>query len=155
MEKINYLPTLHDAETELLPGQLEVLHQQVILEGGDNASTQSKFNYAWGLIKSNDIAEQRLGIKILSDIYKDTPQRRRECLYYLSIGCYKSHEYTMAKKYIDALSEHEPDNRQVKMLKQMIEEKIKDEAWKGLMIGSGFVAGAAILTGWLVRQRKK
>ncbi|CAL9734320.1 mitochondrial fission 1 protein [Monosporozyma servazzii] len=155
MSKVDYLPTLDDASDALLPQQLEVLHQQVVNEGGDDATIQSRFNYAWGLIKSPEVNDERLGIKILTDIYKESPNRRRECLYYLTIGCYKVNEFTMAKRYVDTLYEHEPNNKQVQMLKRMVEDKIQRETIKGIAIGAGVVAGIATVIGLMSRSRRR
>ncbi|CCD22403.1 Fis1p NDAI_0A02450 [Naumovozyma dairenensis CBS 421] len=154
MTKINFLPTLQDAYEPLFPQQLEALRQQVVSEGGDLASIQSRFNYAWGLIKSQDINDQRLGVKLLTDIYKQEPSRRRECLYYLTVGCYKSGEYTMAKRYVDTLYEHEPNNKQVKTLMDMVEDKIQKESLKGIVIVTGLVAAAATVVGIVFRKKK-
>lgn len=155
MSKVDYLPTLEDASDALLPQQLEILRQQVINEGGDDATIQSRFNYAWGLIKSPEVNDERLGIKILTDIYKESPSRRRECLYYLTIGCYKVNEFTMAKRYVDALYEHEPNNKQVQMLKRMVEDKIQRETVKGIAIGAGVIAGVATVIGLMSRSRRR
>ncbi|CCF56436.1 hypothetical protein KAFR_0B01370 [Kazachstania africana CBS 2517] len=155
MTKNDFLPTLEDANDPLFPQQIEILRQQVIAEGGDEATIQSRFNYAWALIKSQDIDDERLGIKILTDIYKEFPSRRRECLYYLTIGCYKVSEYSMAKKYIDVLHSHEPNNKQVQNLKKVVEGKIQSETIKGVAIGAGVIAGVATLIGIMSRSRKR
>lgn len=155
MTKINFLPTLEDAFEPLLPQQVEILRQQVLSEGGDVASIQSRFNYAWGLIKSVEVNDQRLGIKLLTDIYKESSSRRRECLYYLSIGCYKLGEYTMAKRYVDTLQEHEPNNKQAAALKSMVEDKIQKETVKGLAMATGVIAGAATIAAIFFRNKRK
>ncbi|KAH3902745.1 probable Mitochondria fission 1 protein [Saccharomycodes ludwigii] len=155
-ERLAYLPTLEDAYGELPPAQLEILRQQVLSEGGDIASIQSRFNYAWGLIKSNDVDNQRLGVKLLSDVYKEAPKRRRECLYYLTIGCYKMGEYTMAKRYIDALAERESShNTQVFALKKMVESKIASQSLKGLALVSVVIGAAAYGINVYMRGSKK
>lgn len=155
MTKINFLPTLEDAFEPLLPQQVEILRQQVLSEGGDVASIQSRFNYAWGLIKSEEVNDQRLGIKLLTDIYKESSSRRRECLYYLSIGCYKLGEYTMAKRYVDTLHEHEPNNKQAAALKSMVEDKIQKETVRGLAMATGVIAGAATIAAIFLRNKRK
>lgn len=155
MAKFNFLPTLQDAFEPLLPQQVEILRQQVLTEGGDSASIQSRFNYAWGLIKSDDANDQRLGVKLLTDIYRESTTRRRECLYYLGIGCYKLGEYSMAKRYVDTLHEHEPNNKQASALKSMVEDKIQRETVKGLAMATGFIAGTATIVALLFRNKKK
>ncbi|KAG0671034.1 mitochondrial membrane protein [Maudiozyma exigua] len=151
----SFLPSLADVMDPLYPQQLEVLRQQVLAEGGESATTQALFNYAWGLVRSQLVDDQRLGVKILSDIYKETPGRRRECLYYLTIGCFKLHEYQMAKRYVDVLSTHEPNNKQVQVLKKIVEGKIEKETMKGLLVGAGVVAGIATIAGYMFRAKKK
>jgi fission 1 protein len=84
-----------------------------------HATTQTKFNYSWGLIKSPGREEQVEGVRLLqgrltqaesatgaaaqnehfTEIYRAEPQRRRECLYYLALGNYKLGNYEDARKY--------------------------------------------------------
>lgn len=116
-------PSNINSPSPLSAAQLDILRQQVLSEG-DLVSVQSRFNYAWGLIKSNKVDDQRLGVKILTDVFKDSPQRRRECLYYLSIGTYKLGDYSDSRRYADALIQHEPENSQAIALKKMIEDQI-------------------------------
>lgn len=118
------------------------------------ASAQSKFNYAWGLIKSQHKQEQKLGVKILTEVFKESPQRRRECLYYLAIGTYKLGDYSDSRRYADALVQHEPTNKQAIALKRMAEDRISRES----LIGAGIVAGAlavgvTVLSAMMKRRR--
>lgn len=87
----------------------EVAHSHV--------STQTKFNYAWGLVKSPVREHQVEGVQLLAgdrfptrifasssqliavDIYRSEPTRRRECLYYLALGHYKMGNYDEAKSF--------------------------------------------------------
>ncbi|OWB55975.1 hypothetical protein B5S28_g1865 [[Candida] boidinii] len=117
MAKLNYLP-----------------ERQVESEKPE-PSVQSQFNYAWGLLKSDDEDDNKQGINILTDIFKNIPARRRECLYYLTIGCFKIGEYEDAKRYVEALLIHEPDNHQAIQLKMAIENKIS----KGMFILISFL----------------
>ncbi|KAL6940489.1 Mitochondrial fission 1 protein [Hanseniaspora vineae] len=149
-------PSLEDAFGSLSAEQLDILKEQVLKEGGDEASIQSRFNYSWGLIRSNDVYDQRLGVKLLSDIYKQSPNRRRECLYYLTIGCYKMGEFSMAKRYVDALCDIESvNNRQVVELREMVESKITNETIKGVAIVSGIVGAIALGAHYLMRGEKR
>lgn len=66
----------------LKPAELQVLRSQYEKED-PYPSLQTKFNYAWGLIKSDKREEQQDGVRLLSEIFRASPERRRECLYYL------------------------------------------------------------------------
>ena len=155
MTKVDFWPTLKDAYEPLYRQQLEILRQQVVSEGGPTATIQSRFNYAWGLIKSTDVNDERLGVKILTDIYKEAESRRRECLYYLTIGCYKLGEYSMAKRYVDTLFEHERNNKQVGALKSMVEDKIQKETLKGVVVAGGVLAGAVAVASFFLRNKRR
>jgi len=82
-------------------------------------TVQTKFNYAWGLVKSPMREHQVEGVRLLqgasypipvlsfmlkhrahlAEIYRSEPGRRRECLYYLALGHYKMGNYDEAKKF--------------------------------------------------------
>jgi len=115
------------------------------------ATTQTKFNYAWGLIKSRRTTDQQLGVRLLTEIYNDIPERRRECLYYLALGNYKLGNYKDAKGYNDILIDKEPKNLQAQSLKNLIEQKVKSEGMTGMLITGGIVAVGALIIGSLVK----
>lgn len=118
-------------------------------------SLQTRFNYAWGLIKSNSVPDQQLGVKILADLFKDAPERRRECLYYLSIGCFKLNDYSNARKYADILLELEPQNRQAGQLRQIIEDRLAKEGLIGVAITTTVIAAAAAAVTFFVRNNRR
>lgn len=118
-------------------------------------SVQSRFNYAWGLIKSDVVHDQRLGVKILTDVYKDSPQRRRECLYYLAIGTFKLGDYADARRYVESLIAHEPENHQALALQQMINDKIAKDGLIGIALVSGLVAAGATALSLFLRNSKR
>lgn len=148
------LPVLDDLNTPLSREQLQVLQDQVTSEG-DLPSIQSQFNYSWGLIKSNDPTDQKLGIKTLTDLYKSSPQRRRECLYYLSLGCFKVGDYANARRYIDSLILHEPTNEQFIQLQKIIQDKIATDGLVGIALVSGIVAIGATALSLLLTKKKR
>ncbi|KAF3942236.1 hypothetical protein ABW19_dt0201343 [Dactylella cylindrospora] len=117
------LPYAADAESPLKDVELEVLRKQYEREG-QYVSIQTKFNFAWGLIKSDKAPEQRYGIKLLTEIFRDAPERRRECLYYLALGNYKLGNYAEARRYNDLLLEKEDQNMQAMSLKGLIEDRV-------------------------------
>ncbi|GAA5801979.1 hypothetical protein HPULCUR_007439 [Helicostylum pulchrum] len=149
-------PLIQDAEIPLSPAELEVLRRQYIKEG-EYVTIQTKFNYAWGLIKSSKSDHIELGIKLLTgkvEIYTDAPERRRECLYFLAIGNFKIKNYSEARRFNEQLLKLEPRNDQATSLKQMIDEKVSTEGVIGLAIVSGVVAVGAALVAAVVKRSK-
>ena len=137
------LPYVVDAQTSLSPAELQVLHDQYDTEAAaGHITTQTKFNYAWALIKSQDRQQMLQGVALLtgtptrtpltSDIYRTDPPRRRECLYYLSLGHYKLSNFDEAKRFNSTctcshpglLLEREPNNLQAPSLNALIEKGI-------------------------------
>ncbi|KAI1629092.1 mitochondria fission 1 protein [Exophiala viscosa] len=148
------LPYAADAESPLKPAELQVLRAQYEKEG-DYVGVQTKFNYAWGLIKSDQRSEQQLGVQLLSDIFKTTPERRRECLYYLALGNYKLGNYAEARRYNDLLLDKEPSNLQAGSLRQLIDDKVSREGLMGIAIVGGAAVVAGIVGGILMRGSRK
>ncbi|KAI9246805.1 hypothetical protein EDC94DRAFT_529316 [Helicostylum pulchrum] len=135
-------PLIQDAEIPLSPAELEVLRRQYIKEG-EYVTIQTKFNYAWGLIKSSKSDHIELGIKLLT-----------ECLYFLAIGNFKIKNYSEARRFNEQLLKLEPRNDQATSLKQMIDEKVSTEGVIGLAIVSGVVAVGAALVAAVVKRSK-
>ncbi|KAK7567005.1 hypothetical protein IWX91DRAFT_285841 [Phyllosticta citricarpa] len=124
------LPYAADAESPLKPEELQVLRAQYEKEG-DYVGIQTKFNYAWGLIKSTQRPEQQEGVRLLSEIFRNSPERRRECLYYLALGNYKLGNYAEARRYNDLLLDLEPANLQAGSLKSLIDDRVAKEGLMG------------------------
>ncbi|RCH87500.1 mitochondrial membrane protein, partial [Rhizopus azygosporus] len=152
--KFNPTPSVQDADIALSPAELEVLRRQYIKEG-EYATIQTKFNYAWGLIRSTKPDHIELGIKLLTEIYTDAPERRRECLYFLAIGNYKISNYSEARRFNDQLLKLEPRNEQAASLKKLIDDKVSTEGVIGLAIVSGVVAVGAALIAAVVKHYHK
>ena len=108
-----------------------------------------------GLIKSDQRPEQQLGVQLLSDIFKTTPERRRECLYYLALGNYKLGNYAEARRYNDLLLDKEPSNLQAGSLRQLIDDKVSREGLMGIAIVGGAAVVAGIVGGMLMRGSRK
>ena len=49
--------------------------------------------------------DEKLGVQLLTQLFKDCPPRGRECLYYLAVGGFKLGDYTNARKYCDIVLE--------------------------------------------------
>ncbi|PRT53809.1 Mitochondria fission 1 protein [Wickerhamiella sorbophila] len=153
MNATTYYASLEECKKPLPNEELEILAKQYNREG-DHASIQTRFNYAWGLIKSNDPEHQRMGVEILTQLFKSAPERRRDSLYYLSIGCYKLGDYTNARRYADALLRYDPTNPQINQLRQEIEDKLNKEGMIGMAIVGGAVAVGAAVLGAMLRRRR-
>ncbi|KAK3368963.1 hypothetical protein B0T24DRAFT_650747 [Lasiosphaeria ovina] len=145
------LPHAVDADTPLRDEELEVLRAQYEKEG-DMAGVQTKFNYAWGLVKSNTRPEQHLGVMLLSEIFRTAPERRRECLFYLALGNYKLGNYGEARRYNELLLDKEPTNLQALDLQSLINDKVTKEGLVGVAIVSGIAVAAGVIGGLLLRN---
>ncbi|EIE84963.1 hypothetical protein RO3G_09673 [Rhizopus delemar RA 99-880] len=137
--KFDSVPLLQDAEIALSPAELEVLRRQYIKEG-EYVTVQTKFNYAWGLIRSAKTDHIELGIKLLT-----------------AIGNFKISNYAEARRFNDQLLKLEPRNEQAAGLKKLIDEKVSTGSTKGvigLAIVSGVVAVGAALIAAVVKRSK-
>ncbi|KAI8070915.1 mitochondria fission 1 protein [Gongronella butleri] len=146
-------PSVDDVERPLTSAELEVLRRQYLKEG-EYVNIQTKFNYAWGLIRATQQEVIKQGIQLLIEIYTDAPERRRECLYYLALGHYKIGSYAEARNYNRQLLKLEPRNAQALGLAKRIDDKVQAEGAIGLAIVSGVVAVAAALVVAVVKRTK-
>ena len=90
-------------------------------------------------------------MRLLSEIFRASPDRRRECLYYLALGNYKLGNYAEARRYNDSLLELEQGNLQAQSLRSLIDDKVAKEGLMGVAIVGGLAAAAAVGVGFLVR----
>ncbi|KAF7555123.1 hypothetical protein G7046_g6631 [Stylonectria norvegica] len=148
------LPYALDAETPLNASELGVLRAQYDKEG-EMVGVQTKFNYAWGLVKSNQRTDQQLGVRLLSEIFRLSPERRRECLYYLALGNYKLGNYGEGRRYNDLLLDKEPANLQAANLRQLIDDKVAKEGLMGVAILSGVGIAAGVVGAFILRNSRK
>ncbi|KAL9594643.1 MAG: hypothetical protein Q9219_006927 [cf. Caloplaca sp. 3 TL-2023] len=148
------LPDAADAESPLKAEELQVLRAQYDKEG-HYVGVQTKFNYAWGLIKSSSRNEEQEGVRLLSDIYRNSPERRRECLYYLALGNHKLGNYSEARRYNDALLDQEPGNLQASSLRGLIDDKVAKEGMMGVAIVSGVAIAAGVVGGMLLKGSRR
>ncbi|KAG8949851.1 mitochondrial membrane protein [Tulasnella sp. 424] len=150
------LPYAADAEDSLTYDELEVLrlqYEKELTQG--HASVQTKFNYAWGLIKAPERDHQAKGVKLMQDIYKTEALRRRECLYYISLGLYKMQEYSESQRYIEMLLSKEPRNLQAQSLKELIDKAVTKDGYIGMALVGGAAAIGTLLLASLVRSNRR
>jgi len=108
-----------------------------------------------GLVKSDSRNDQQLGVRLLSEIFRTSPERRRECLYYLALGNYKLGNYAEARRYNDKLLENEPANLQAANLRQLVDDKVAKEGLVGVAIVSGVAVAAGMVGAFLMRNARR
>jgi fission 1 protein len=144
----NDLPYAAEADSQLSVTEIEVLedaYKRACLNSVE-IPPQVKFNYAWGLIRSKYRGDQTKGVELFKEIFQQDHDRRRECSYYLALGYYRLGDYVNAKKFNDLLYNTEPGNLQASSLKELIDEKVRQEGFKGIaIIGGAAIALAATL----------
>ncbi|KAK7030729.1 mitochondrial fission 1 protein [Favolaschia claudopus] len=147
------LPYAADAEVSLSYDELEVLRLQYQKElAQDYVTVQTKFNYAWGLVKAPIREHQVEGVRLLQELYRAEPTRRRECLYYLALGHYKMGNFEEAKKFNALLMEKEPSNMQAMSLAQLIDRGVAREGYIGMALVGGAAAIGTLLVAGLIRR---
>lgn len=152
-KKFTALPDPTEVFIPLTEEQLAILEAQVESEQ-PVATVQSQFNFGWGLMKSKDEEDVKQGINMVTDIFKTVPTRRIECVYYLSLACYKIKEYREATRYVDVLLMHEPENRQAKQLKKMIDTELAKDSLIGFALVSSAVAAGVGIASYLFKRKK-
>ncbi|KAJ7224381.1 hypothetical protein GGX14DRAFT_425487 [Mycena pura] len=150
------LPYAADAEVSLAYDELEVLRIQYQKELAQSYVTvQTKFNYAWGLVKSPIRDHQVEGVRLLQELYRAEPTRRRECLYYLALGHYKMGNFEEAKKFNALLLEKEPTNMQAMSLSQLIDKGVTREGYIGMALVGGAAALGTLFVAGLIRRANR
>ena len=107
-------------------------------------SSTTKFEYAWCLVRSPYSDDWKTGCKYLEELYdKGDDHARRDYLYYMAVAQFKLKKYDMALQYCNAILQVQPQNRQVKELKQHVEGQMKKEG----LLGMAVVGGASLVFG--------
>ena len=91
----------------------------------------------------------------MTDIFRTTPERRRECLYYLALGNFKLGNYAEARRYNDLLLDKEPNNLQAASLRTLIDDKVAREGMMGVAIVGGIAVAAGIVGGLIMKSSKR
>jgi len=136
-------------EDYISPSELSRYERQYYEEtqGNREASAQTRFEYAWALIRSKYSSDIRRGVMMLEDLcHSGAEDARRDYLFYLAVGNTKLKEYQIAQGCVKKFLAVEPQNRQALELKKLIEERMTKE---GLM-GMAIVGGAALALGGVI-----
>ncbi|KAI4902523.1 hypothetical protein NFI96_013161 [Prochilodus magdalenae] len=113
-----------------------------------SVSKDTKFEYAWCLIRSKSNVDIKKGVELLDElIHKGTKDDQRDYLFYLAVGNYKLKEYERGLKYIRTLLKNEPGNTQALELEKLINKAMKRDGLVGMAIVGGIGLGVAGLAG--------
>ncbi|XP_077400851.1 mitochondrial fission 1 protein [Vanacampus margaritifer] len=120
-------------------------------------SNDTKFEYAWCLIRSKYTDDIKKGIALLEElVQKASKDDTRHFYFYLAVANYRLKEYEEALKYIRILLKNEPGNKQALELQGLIDKALKKDGLVGMAIVGGIglgVAGLAGLIGLAVAKR--
>jgi fission 1 protein len=116
------LPTITDAYDSLSRKEFQEIETNYL----NDQSPQSTFNYAWALLKQPTKQDQRKAHSLFQIIYKESPKRRTEMLYYLALLNYKLNELDQAKSYLNTLLQMDGGNKHAIVLLDQVNEQIKN-----------------------------
>ncbi|XP_063236902.1 mitochondrial fission 1 protein [Bacillus rossius redtenbacheri] len=121
-----------------------------------NVTDKAQFEYAWCLVRSKFPTDIKKGIILFEDLFqKGTGDSKRDCLYYLAIGCARLKEYSKALQYVRAFLQVEPDNQQVQTLEKQIKKRMEKEGLVGMAVAGGIVLALGGLVGLGIAMSKK
>ncbi|XP_026990263.1 mitochondrial fission 1 protein isoform X2 [Tachysurus fulvidraco] len=111
-------------------------------------SKDTKFEYAWCLVRSKYTNDIKKGIVLLEElVQKSSKDDQRDYLFYLAVANYKLKDYERALKYVRILLQNEPGNKQASELEKLIEQALKKDGLVGMAIVGGIGLGVAGLAG--------
>ncbi|XP_062305553.1 mitochondrial fission 1 protein [Osmerus eperlanus] len=126
--------------------KFEKKYNSELLKG--SVSRETKFEYAWCLIRSKYSADIKKGIVLLEElVQKGSKDDSRDFLFYLAVANYRLKEYEKALKYIRTLLKNEPGNKQAIELEKLIDKALKKDGLVGMAIVGGIGLGVAGLAG--------
>lgn len=124
--------------------------EREIADGGsgssDEAKSESIMRLSWALVHSRHSEDVQRGIAMLEASLNssNSPLQKREKLYLLAVGHYRSGDYSRSRQLVEQCLEIAPDWRQALTLKKVIEDKIAKDGVIGIGIAAtavGLVAG--------------
>ncbi|XP_023201875.1 mitochondrial fission 1 protein [Xiphophorus maculatus] len=113
-----------------------------------SVSKETKFEYAWCLIRSKYTDDIKKGVLLLEElVHKSSKDDSRDYLFYLAVANYRLKEYEKALKFIRTLLRNEPGNKQALELEKLIDKALKKDGLVGMAIVGGIGLGVAGLAG--------
>eukprot|EP00262_Sarcandra_glabra_P000656 TRINITY_DN10799_c0_g1_i1.p1 TRINITY_DN10799_c0_g1~~TRINITY_DN10799_c0_g1_i1.p1 ORF type:complete len:161 (-),score=34.39 TRINITY_DN10799_c0_g1_i1:86-568(-) len=115
--------------------------EREIAEGGSGISDESIMRLSWALVHSRQEEDVQRGIAMLEASLgtAKSPLQKREELYLLAVGYYRSGDYSRSRQFVDLCLEIAPDWRQALTLKKVIEDKIAKDGVIGIGISAAVV----------------
>ncbi|CAH1726126.1 mitochondrial fission 1 protein [Aphis gossypii] len=113
-------------------------------------SQETKFHYAWCLVRSNYPADIRKGLILLEQLIKheaNDEDAKRNYLYYLALGNSRIKEYSTALQFIKAFLHMQPENMQARNLLTTIQKKMESDAHKGMAVAGALALGLSAVVG--------
>ncbi|KAL0339741.1 UNVERIFIED_CONTAM: Mitochondrial fission 1 protein A [Sesamum calycinum] len=115
-------------------------------EASDDQRNESIMRLSWALVHSRQPEDVQRGIAMLEASLTNTnsPLQKREKLYLLAVGYYRSGDYPRSRQLLDQCLEIAPDWRQAVSLKKTVEERITKDGVIGIGITAtavGLIAG--------------
>lgn len=120
--------------------------EQDVTDPGQAASKEENLSkLAWALVHSRKESDVLRGIAMLEDQLAKglAKERRRETLYLLAVGFFRTQDYTRSKHAVDEALREAPNFYQATSLKKMVEQKITQDG----LIGAGIAAAAVAAVG--------
>ncbi|XP_073157323.1 mitochondrial fission 1 protein A-like [Henckelia pumila] len=117
-------------------------------EESDERKSESIMRLSWALVHGRQPEDVQRGIAMLEESLTNTnsPLQKREKLYLLAVGYYRSGDYSRSRQLLDQCLEIAPDWRQALSLKKTVEDRITKDG----VIGIGITATAVgLLAGGL------
>ncbi|XP_043690713.1 mitochondrial fission 1 protein A-like [Telopea speciosissima] len=101
---------------------------------------ESIMRLSWALVHSRQSEDVQRGIAMLEASLAGTssPLQKREKLYLLAVGYYRSGDYSRSRQFVEQCLEIAPDWRQALTLKKTVEDRIAKDG----VIGIGIAATA-------------
>nr|QBH73488.1 hypothetical protein [Eurycantha calcarata] len=149
---------MEDVLDEIIPTdelkKFEHVYHNQLIKG--SVTDKAQFEYAWCLVRSKFPTDIKKGIILFEDSFqKGSGDAKRDCLYYLAIGCARLKEYSKALQYVRAFLQVEPDNQQVQTLERQIKKRMEKEGLVGMAMAGAIVLALGGLVGLGVAMRKK
>ncbi|KAM7259238.1 hypothetical protein ACFE04_014979 [Oxalis oulophora] len=122
----------------------------------EERKNDSIMRLSWALVHSREPADVQRGIGMLdaSLANASSPLQKREKIYLLAVGFYRSGDYSRSRQLLDQCLEVQPDWRQALTLKKTVEDKIAKDGVIGIGITAtavGLIAGG--IAAALVRKK--